>query len=266
MKDTGLEFVLSTHEENRPKGRLLFHTTLQYFIISAIMFVLGIVLYNQFFIHELRHDLEVLKFIPFMLFFFGFIALILGILNIQRHETIKVDDNGITITKGKDTKTAMWPDITELKNEWAYYPRNLCLGGIWHFPYILIVTSARKYKIKWGNFTRDELKELFLHIADHAKERNVNMADGLGWLPAGRGYDKIKESGRFLRTREYKILIKIGLVMLLVGAILSMPIIYFGFFNSPWMAAAAVLLFFGCMLLLAGWLGIGEEKKKLENE
>lgn len=265
MKDTGLEFVLSTHEENRPKGRLLVHTTLQYLIISAIMFVLGIVLYNQFFIHELRHDLEVLKFIPFMLFFFGFIALLLGILNIQRHETIKVDDNGITITKGKDTKTAMWLDIMEVKNGWAYYlsPR---WESIWHFPYILIVTSARKYKIKWGNFTRDELKELFLHIADHAKERNVNMVDGLDWLPADRGYDKIKESGRILRTREYKILIKIGLVMLLVGAMLSMPVIYFGFFNSPWMAAVAVLLFFGCMLLLTGWLGIGEEKKKLENK
>jgi len=57
------------------------------------------------------------------------------------------------------------------------------------------------------------------------------------------------------RIREYKILLYIGLGMLAVGG----PFLFFG---ETWMIIGIMLLFFGLMCAVSGWLGLGEEKKK----
>ncbi len=53
--------------------------------------------------------------------------------------------------------------------------------------------------------------------------------------------------------------------MLLIGALLILPVFVFNLGNSLWFAIAAMLLFFGCMLSIAGSCGISEEKKKIES-
>jgi len=57
------------------------------------------------------------------------------------------------------------------------------------------------------------------------------------------------------RVREYKILFYLGLGMLAVGV----PLLFFG---NTGFVAGILLIFFGLMCAITGWLGLGEEKKK----
>jgi len=261
-----METVLSTHKIGGPKKSFLLHSILHYFVIAVILIVSGIILFNQLNIQDLRSDLEILRFIPIMLIIFGVIVLVLGILNIQRHETIKLDNSGITIIKGKKTKYAMWSDIIKINNGFTYRAgAGLSHGAtIRQYPHILIITNEWKHKLVFGNFNYNELKNLFINLAEYGQGKNLDIIDGLDWLPDSMEFAKNKNAGQSVRTREYKILLKIGLWMLFMGFLMMIVVFFLNLFKSPWFAAMFLSLFFGFMLAIAGWCGLSEEKQKLE--
>jgi hypothetical protein len=266
MKRTGLEFILSTHEDGRPKGRFLIHTAIEYFIVSAVLFGLGLFLYYYIYI-KADVDVGVFSFMPFMLITFSLLTLILGIRNLQSQETIKVDEYGVTITKGRKTKSATWSEIIEVKSWRTLYPtagyKTVAFRPI---EQVVVRTGEWKSKIKVGNFTKNELKELFQTIVERARESHFNIIDELDWLPNYMEFQKGKQAGQSVRLREYRILLKIGLGMLLIGVLMFPAVYHLDLFNSMWFAVLAIFLVFGAMLSLAGGLGIGEEKKKLQSE
>jgi hypothetical protein len=176
--------------------------------------------------------------------------------DVLQTETIKVDDYGLTIQKGKKLKTASWSDIVEIKNYQAIYPTGYSVL-ITMVDQIIIKTINWNYKISGRTFTRNDLKELFLNIAESAKNHHTKIVDTLGWLPNPVSFRESKTIGQAIRLREYNILLKIGIGMLLIGATLFVLILYVNLWNSPWFATDVILLLFGSMCTLAGWFGIG---------
>lgn len=261
MIDTGLEFVLSTHKEGRPKGMTIM-TTLIYVIIGLILLISGGYTYYHFYTEKLNIDLGFFKFIPFMLIIFGFIVLSLGIINIQKHETIKVDRDGITINQGNKSKTASWNEIKKIKNSMTFVPT---YRYVFLVQFIVIETQNWKHKIKKGNFSIKDLKQLFLNIAEQAKNTSVTIVDGLEWLPEQIEFQKSKEAGISARIREYKILLKVGKIMLILGFLIFIPIFVLNLLDSNLFFIFILLLFFGLMLTIAGGCGISEEKKKMQD-
>ncbi len=262
MIDTGLEFVLSSHKEGRPKGMTIMTTLIFYVLIGVVLLISGGYTYYHFYTQKLNIDLGFFKFIPFMLIIFGFIALILGIRNIQKHETIKVDRNGITINQGNKTKTASWNEIKKIKNSMTFV---LTYRYVFLIQFIVIETQNWRHKIKRGNFSANDLKQLFLNIAEQAKNTTVTIVDGLEWLPEQIEFQKSKEAGISARMREYKILFKLGLMMLILGFFIFIPIFVLNLSDSNLFFIFILLLFFGLMLTIAGVCGISEEKKKIQD-
>ena len=99
----GLEFVLSSHENGRPKERTKTFIGREYFLPMSVLFFFGFILYF-FYFRGHQTNISFFKFIPFMLIIFGILALILGIRKLYQNEIIKVDGQGITIVKGKAGK------------------------------------------------------------------------------------------------------------------------------------------------------------------
>ena len=261
MIDTCLKYVLSTHEEGRPKGRTIMTTLIFYVLIGVVLLISGGYTYYHFYTEKLDIDLGFFKFIPFMLIIFGFIAIILGIINIQKHETIKVDRYGITINQGNKSKTASWDEIKKIKSSMTFV---LTYRYVFLVQFIVIETQNWKYKIKKGNFSVNDLKQLFLNIAEQAKNTSVTIVDGLEWLPEQIEFQKSKEAGISVRIREYKILFKVGIIILILGCFIFIPIFVLNLFDSN-LFIVFILLFFGLMLTIAGGLGIIEEKKKMQD-
>jgi hypothetical protein len=262
VTDTGLEFVLSTHEEGRPKGMTIMTTLIFYVLIGVVLLISGGYTYYHFYTEKLNIDLEFFKFMPFMLIIFGFIVLILGIRNIQKHETIIVDRKGITINHGNKYKTASWNEIKKIKSSMTFVPT---YKYVFLVQFIFIETQNWKHKIKKGNFSANDLKQLFLNIAEQAKNTSVNIVDGLEWLPEQIEFQKSKEAGISARIREYKILFKLGLMMLILGFLIFIPIFVLNLFESNLFIIFILLLFFGLMLTIVGGCGINEEKKKIQD-
>jgi hypothetical protein len=256
--DTGLEFVLSTHEMGRPKGRIIMITLVYYVIIGVVLLISG----GYFYIEKLDIDLGFFKFIPFMLITFGFIAIILGIRNIQKHETIKVDRYGITIDQGNKSKTASWNEIKKIKSTMTFVPM---YRFVFYVELIVIESLNWRHKIRRGNFSVNDLKQLFLDIAERAKNTSVIVVDGLEWLPDQMEFQKGRKEGMSARMREYKILLKIGLVTLILDFLIFIPVFILNLFDSILFIICILLLFFGFMLAIAGGCGISEEKKKMQD-
>lgn len=262
MIDNGLEFVLSTHEQGRPKGRIILTTLIYYVIFGVVLLISGVYTYYLFYTEKLDIDLGFFKFIPFMLIIFGFIVIILGIRNIQKHETIKIDRYGITINQGNKFKTASWNEIKKIKSTMTFVPM---YRFVIYVELIVIESLNWRYKIRRGNFSVNDLKQLFLNIAEQAKNTSVTVVDELKWLPEQMKFQKSKEAGISVRMREYKILFKIGLVMLILDFFIFSPVFVLNLFDSYLFIICILLLFFGFMLAIAGGCGISEEKKKIQD-
>jgi hypothetical protein len=258
---TGSEFVLSTHENGRPKVRTILTTLIYYVIIGVVLLISGFYTYYRFYVEKFDVYLGVFKFIPFMLLIFGFIAIILGIRNVQIHETIKVDRYGITINQGNKSKTASWNEINKIKNTMTFVPR-YSSGS---FVELIVIKSVYwRHKIKRGNFSVNDLKRLFFIIAEQAKTTSVTVVDELDWLPKQFKFHKSIAAEISYKMREYRILFKVGLVMLILGFLIFIPVIILNSFNSNLFIICSLLLFFGLMLTLVGLFGISEEKKKMK--
>jgi hypothetical protein len=229
--------------------------------IGVVLLIFGAYTYYRFFVEKLEINLGFFKFIPFMLIIFGFIALILGLINIQKHETIKVDRYGITITQGNKSKKAPWNEIKRITSTMTFV---FFYRHVHYIPMIVIESLNWKHKIKRGNFSLNDLKHLFLNIAERAKTKSVNVVDGLEWLPTQMEFQKSRIAGISVRKREYRILFRIGLSMLILGFLIFFPIFVLNLFDSNLFVICILLLFFGIMLTIAGVLGIYEEKKKIE--
>ncbi len=86
---------------------------------------------------------------PYMLFIFSFVVLILGIRNLKQNENIKVDNYGITITKGGKIKTSSWSNVTEVKSWRTFYPTaGYRTVGVREVEQVVVNTNDWKYKIK----------------------------------------------------------------------------------------------------------------------
>jgi hypothetical protein len=229
--------------------------------IGLVLLISGAYTYYRFFVEELEIDLGFFKFIPFMLIIFGFIAIILGLINIQKHETIKVDGYGITITKGNKSKKAPWNEINRITSTMTFV---FFYSFVHYVPMIVIESLNWKHKIKRGNFSLNDLTHLFLNIGEWAKTKSVTVVDGLEWLPKQMEFQKSRIAGISVRMREYRILFRIGLSMLILGLLLFIPFFALDIFDSNLFIICILLLFFGIMLTIAGVLGIYEEKKKIE--
>jgi len=253
---TSSEFVLSTHEEGRPKKSIVLNTSFGYFGVSIIFFIFGIYGYLTY-----SKDSVISTAITFFFIVLGLITLVLGVVNISRVETIKVNDFGISITKGKKIREAPWSDVIEIKSWETTYPFGRTVQIVRQ---IIIKSVTWKYKVNEGNFKIDQLKELFLNIADHAKNHKTTVIDGLNWLPNEPKFQNEKEVAYSLRMKEYKILIKVGAGLLLIGLVCFVIVFLLNGWNSPWFAAGAILLLFGGMCFLGGWFGSNDERKKME--
>jgi hypothetical protein len=258
LRNIGSEFVLSTRKEGKLKGRLLV-IAFGYLFIVALLIGFGV----YFYIFYLQ-DLGFFSFIPYLLIIFGLLILIISMKDALQVETIKVDEYGLTIQKGKKLKTASWPDVVEVKNCKTIYPAGYSVL-IRMIDEIVIRTITWNYKVSGRTFTRNDLKELFLNIAERVKDHHTNIVDTLGWLPNRIPFQGSKTAGQSIRLREYRILLKVGVGMFLIGATLFVFIFYLNLWNSSWFAVLVILLLFGSMCSVGGWFGIGEEKKKLEN-
>lgn len=182
-----MDFTLSTHDEfNQPKRQLKGHTFLEYLLLGFIFLVIGIIFFYFFYLKNYADLLGPFIFIPYLLIIFGFIVIILGIRNLRHKETININSSGVTIFNGNKTKSASWSNILEVKS-W----RTFRVTGGYPIPImftplkqIRIQTTEWKYKISWGNFSEDELKELFKHIAFYAQKYQIKIFDELKWLPS----------------------------------------------------------------------------------
>jgi len=184
-----MDFTLSTHDEyNQPKRQLIGHTFLEYIVLGIIFLIISIIFFYFFYFENYSGLIGPFIFIPYLLSILGCITIILGIRNIRHTETITVNPSGITIINGSKIKSASWSNVIEVKS-W----RTLRVTGGYPIPItftplkqIRIQTTDWKYKISWGNFSEDELKELFKHIAFYAQKYNIKIFDELKWLPSQR--------------------------------------------------------------------------------
>jgi hypothetical protein len=266
MHRTETEFILSTHEKGKLKRKVMINTIIGYFLVSLFLFGLGLYVYYFLYIQN-DFNVGIFWFMPYLLILLGFFALLLGIYNLRFEETIKVDTQGIAITKGRTTKSVAWSDILEVKSWRTFYP-TAGFQSIWirSIEQIVVRTSQWEFRIKVDHFTINELKELFQIIAEHAQESRFNIIDELEWLPNSTAFQQGRQSGQLYRIREYRILLKIGEGLLLLSASLVPVYFFLDIFTSKWIAVLMVFFVFGVMLVLAGVLGIGEEKKKSKVE
>jgi hypothetical protein len=259
------EFILSTHVKGRQRNKNLFHNIISYFPFVIIFIVFALILYFDVFAKEFPIDLWLFEYIPHLFIFLAIILIILGIRAITKEITIKVDHYGITIKNGNKTKTASWPDIKEIKS-WMTLTTGAGPSNVRFIPILqlYIITNQWKYKLKMGDFTKEELKNTFTEIYNRSKNYDVNIIDELGWLPNQPEYKKGIDAGIKFRMKQFRILVKIGSVMILVGLLFTPFVYFYELYNSMWFGIALALLFLGAMILMAGKLSINEEKKKMK--
>jgi hypothetical protein len=265
---TGLEYVLSSWDEGRPKKRLLFLTIVEYFVVGGILIVFSFVLLDKYSPEGMSSfwqlDWTVFQYVSVLFLFLGVVAILFGIRNLIP-ETITVSNQGITISKGKKQWTGVWSEVLEIRNNLVFYPSDSMggkLGGAEPVHQVIIVTNSWKYKLKSGKFSVGDLKVIYLELVEHVKNTHIELVDVLEWLPEHlRSLSTI--SARTVRMREYKLLIKIGSILMLIGGILGLA----GFLIGNTMGELAggigfAILFIGFICILAGWLGKGEEREK----
>lgn len=258
------EFILSTHVNGRQRNRNLFHNIISYFPFVIIFIVFGLILYFDVFTRDLPIDLWLFEYIPHLFIFLAIILIVLGIRAIIKEIAIKVDHYGITIKNGNKIKTASWSDIKEIKS-WMTLTTGAGPSTVRVRPILqlYIITNQWKYKLKMGDFTKEELKNLFMELCKRAKNYDVNIIDELGWLPNQLEYKKVIDAGINFRMKQFKLLVKIGIILLILGLLL-LPFVYFEILNSILPVITVVFLFLGFMVLMAGKLSISEEKKKMK--
>ena len=259
------EFFLSTHKDGKMKKRNLFHNIFSYIGVSIVLFVAAFLFYFQFSDLNLLKDLEFLGYLHYLFIILGIMLVFLALIAIRKEIAIKIDDYGVFFKHGNKDFSAGWSDVIEVKSWRTIHPTSgYKTIGFRSIEQIIIKTQNWKAGLKLGDFTKGELKSLFADIVLRIKNYDIKIIDELEWLPDSETYKKAVEGGKDFRIRQYKILVKIGLVMMLIGLVI-LPIAYFlTGSNSIWLGISIALIFLGGMILMAGGLSISEEKKKMK--
>jgi hypothetical protein len=178
MTKTDLQFILSTHENGKPKKRFLRTIITEYFPVAFFLIAFGIyMLYTSKDNNSDYIGFLVFDFIGYMLILFGVLLLILGIKKLRQPETIKVDDYGITIVRGNKEKIAPWNEVVEIKKTFSLHslPDGTNMSAV---PYIEIKTHGWKHKTKSKNFTEYELNQLFINLKERTKNTDIIIMGG----------------------------------------------------------------------------------------
>ncbi len=259
MVEIASEYVLSTHKGNLPRGRFILNTVI-FFLVGIIFLIIGIYYYNTISTDFFGRDDTVFKIVCVLIILFGIIVILLGMFNLTRKITIKLDKYGIQIMKRKSILNATWNDVMEIKNSITYVPSYHILYQI---PNVMIKTQNWKFKLKEGDFNFNDLKNLFLNITKYSTNYDIKIMDALGWLPDDIQYDKYRQWGCDLRLKEYKIVLKIGVILILVGLI-TLPFLYlFNLSQNNWFVIPLACIFIGGLFSLCD-LAIIEEKRKIK--
>ena len=261
MAEITSEYILSTHERNLPRGRFILNTII-FFLVGISFLIIGIYYYNTISTDFLGRDNTLFKIVCILIISFGIIVILLGMFNLTRKITIKLDKYGIQIIKRKSILNANWNEIMEIKNSITYVPSYRILYQI---PNVMIKTQNWKFKIKEGDFNFKDLKDLFLNITEYSKDYDIKIMDALGWLPDDVQYDKYRKGGYDLRLKEYKIVLKIGVILISFGLI-TLPFLYlFNLSQNNWFVIPFVCIFIGGLFSLCGF-AIIEEKRKMKKK
>ena len=265
MYNQNVEYFLSTKTNPKAKRNHIFNS-IKFFIISAMLLFFGYYTYNIDFKTIHGDPIVVLNYLPYLFMILSIILLLFGIRNLFHHETIRLDSNGLTVTKGRKNFYANWNQITEIKSTRFFVLSGVIPGGvplIRSLPCIIITTTHSKFKIKTVNFDIDHLKNLMIKFLNFSNRYKINIIDGIDLLPNNQRFKESKNLGMNTRIKEFKILLKIGGVMF-VSSLIMLPFMFiFSLFNSDlWFAIFVILLFFGILLMVAGGCGLSEEKNK----
>ena len=259
------EFILSTHKDGKIKNRNIIHNSISYFGVSVILFIFAFMFYFRFNDLDLSKNLEFLGYIHYLIFILAILLLFFGILEIKKEITIKIDNYGVFFKQGNMDHSAGWSEVIEIKSWRAIHPTSgYKTVGFRSIEQIIIKTNNWKASLKLGDFTKDELKSFFADIVKRTDNYDIKIVDELEWLPDSEENKKGIEGGKDFRMRQYKILVKIGLIMMLIGLALLPIAFIFTVSNSIWFGISIALLFLGGMILMAGGLSISEEKKKMK--
>jgi len=259
MVEIASEYILSTHKGNLPRGMFIFNTIV-FFLVGISLLIIGIYYYNTISTDFFVGDDALFKIVCILIILFGIIIISLGIFNLKRKITIKFDKYGIQIMKRRSILNATWNEVIEIKNSITFVPTYRYLYQI---PNVVIKTQNWKIKLKKGDFSFNDLKDLFLNITNYSKNYDIKIMDALGWLPNEVEYDKYRMGGYDLRLKEYKIVLKIGVILILVGLII-LPLLYlFNLSQNNWFVIPFVCIFIGGLFSLCG-LAIIEEKRKIK--
>lgn len=265
MYNQNLEYFLSTKTDSKSRKNHIFNS-IEFFIISAMLLFLGYYTYNINFINIQNGPIVFFNFLPYFLIILSIIVLIFGVRNLFYHETIRLDSNGLTATKGRKKFYASWNQIIEIKSTNSFVISGVFSGGIpliRSMPCIIISTTNSKFKIKTINFDIVHLKDLMIRFLDFSNRYQINIIDGIDLLPDQQGFEKSKKLGKNARIKEFRILLKIGGIMFVLSLIMLPIMFIFNLFESDiWFVTFVILLFFGILLMIAGGCGLSEEKNK----
>lgn len=244
--NTDRKLVISSYKKGLPRLGLL----IQVAFVCGIP--IAILVYGGFTITTVN----AFPFSGWLATFFFSCSVVIGIIAIWNliPESVEINDYGIKITRGWKNKEATWSEISELRGKYVieYVSRHSASTR----PAIVVKTERWKHTIVERRYSTKELKNVFISVAEHVTPIGAIIEDELGWLPE-RLYPR--EKVYLGRMRGYALLSKVGLLMLSVGAILSI----LGTFGEIYGIAGLILMFIGVMCLLCGGLGYFDEKKKL---
>jgi hypothetical protein len=178
-------------------------------------------------------------------------------------ETIEISGHGIVIKKWRKTKEAKWQDIVEVRSKRAIsgIRAAIAAGSPRYEPAITIKSQKWKHTLTKWKYGSDNLKNVFVSIAERVIPLGAEVGDELGWLPR---YLHPRRRVH-MHLREYKLLYKVGLLMLPVGLVLAGIQAVFNL-NFHINLVIRVFLVIGGMCLLVGGLRYLDEKKKLNRE
>jgi len=174
MNSNGLEYIVSTHENGKPSGRVLIDT-FWFFLTTAVLFYMSYFLITS----EIVQNVESIFYVSILLVLLAVITFIFGILNL-RPITIIVNDHGIQIKKGGKIREASWSEILEIKS--LEVIGFFGSGRAYSRAGISFKTKQWKYTISLKKFNQHQFKELFKISADYANRTNITVIDNLKWL------------------------------------------------------------------------------------
>jgi len=252
MQEETNEMILSTHDESgKPKFKALYYNSFAH--IVGGMFFFGLFIYFYFNVSKGLEDIgfNFIKYISFFFLLFGFVFLYVGLKNLSVKVTVVINSMGISITSRNKNLFSSWNEVSEVLSTQTVIPYSRHVDIIRN---ITIKTYSWKFKLTDKFLPLQDLKKLFIRIAEYAYDNQIKVVDYLGWLPDDFRFDNGRTLGNIAKKKEYKRYFFIGLLMIISGLF----VMSFGIFNTEGNAfpiLGVVLLFIGLMLLISGGIG-----------